>query len=126
MNELCHINIERGRLSDEIELDPLPRNFLYKILDKYGDLNAMQLEEAVYNTKPLKIYQGLVKDGIKNKTGEEILDSNLKIKDFKNDKKVMGRLGAFNHINKYPDINIEQLKRFGKEFEFLESLRPEW
>jgi uncharacterized phage-associated protein len=102
----------------------LARLLIIKVINKYGHLNSMELEEVVYKTPPVKKYLENSQAQFVKEIGGYILKSaNIKIKEGKENLSEPMKL-AFSHLKKYNHINYNQLKQDVKDFSFLEDYRP--
>ncbi len=104
--------------------EPMIYDFLLRVLDKYSHLSVDELEEVVYQTSAVVKFENAVKQGWRKENGGYILDL-LTIKNFINSK-VLARQAALKHSRKYPKIDNDQYNNLTSEWNFLESMRPQW
>jgi uncharacterized phage-associated protein len=98
------------------------QDFIYGVVDKYGEYPADELEKIVYSTAPVINYKNSI---FKRVTGGYILTGDcIRMKDYKSPI-TEGRKKALEHLKKYPTVNWKQQKKLIKEFAPLESLRPQ-
>lgn len=97
---------------------------LKKIINLYGNLNTKELEQIVYQTKPIKNYINAQRQGKKKSKGGYILKDCIKLSEYRNIV-TEGRKIALKHIQENPSIDFNLQNEVAKELSDLEKLRPQ-
>jgi len=122
-SEKAKVSIQKtGTTEEYLYPTSIVQDFIYGVVDKYGEYSTDELERIVYSTAPVINYKNSL---FKKVTGGYVLVGDcITMKDYKNPI-TEGRKRALEHLEKYPTVNWKQQKELIKEFAPLENLRPQ-